>query len=173
MSTDTAIAAQATRERSLRWERVARIVRHAILFTWTGFIALPIFWMVSTSFKDAASGWLGLRTGFRISRRCTTTRRYSLSARSTLRSAARQPNKPSHLQGPRRCHTGVGTFLAYAISRFGMGGKHFRHTIPDDPHNSADRGSDLDPDLLCDHHPLCHGYALPRACHISLFDTWW
>ena len=53
MSTDTAIAAQATRERSLRWERVARIVRHAMLFTWTGFIAFPIFWMVSTSFKDA------------------------------------------------------------------------------------------------------------------------
>ena len=41
------------RARRLRRERCRRSVRHAILLAWTGFIVFPIFWMISTSFKDA------------------------------------------------------------------------------------------------------------------------
>ena len=61
----------------------------------------------------------------------------------------------------------------YAISRFGMGGKHFRHTIPDDPHNCADRGRDLDPDLLCVIIPMPRLRSSTCESYISLFDTWW
>ena len=41
------------RARKLRRERRNRSVRHAILLLWIGFIMFPIFWMVSTSFKDS------------------------------------------------------------------------------------------------------------------------
>src|SRR5262245_9188251 len=53
MSGDTTVAADVARARRLRGERLGRIARHAVLLTWTGFIVFPIFWMVSTSFKDS------------------------------------------------------------------------------------------------------------------------
>jgi len=60
----------------------------------------------------------------------------------------------------------------YAISRFGMGGKHFRHTILM-IRIFAPIVVAISILIYYASSSLCHGYALPRASHISLFDTWW
>ena len=128
------------RARRLRRERRNRIVRHAILLAWTGVIVFPIFWMVSTSFKDSGEWvawpphWLPLR------RPCTTTRRSSRSPSidtSLSRQAAEQAFTIWKALGDAVivCTTAallallLGTLLAYSISRFNVGGRYFRHTI--------------------------------------------
>ena len=50
--TAAALNPEQARARRIRRERVRRIVRHAILLSWTAIIVFPIFWMTSTSFKD-------------------------------------------------------------------------------------------------------------------------
>src|SRR5262249_60444580 len=52
----TGLTPEQARARRVRRERVRRTLRHAILLAWTFFIAFPIFWMVSTPFKDAGAG---------------------------------------------------------------------------------------------------------------------
>src|SRR5262245_3772688 len=53
LNADVTIAAEAARKRKLRRQRGMRVGRHAILLAWAGVIVFPIFWMISTSFKDA------------------------------------------------------------------------------------------------------------------------
>ena len=53
MALKVGLTPEQARARRVRRERVRRTLRHAILLAWTFVIAFPIFWMVSTSFKDS------------------------------------------------------------------------------------------------------------------------
>jgi multiple sugar transport system permease protein len=128
------------RARRLRRERVRRIVRHAILLAWTGFIVFPIFWMISTSFKDAGE-WVTWPPHWLPE--APTLHNYaqifafgqmdpSLSRQATEQAFSIWKGLGDSLLV---CTSAsllallLGTFLAYSISRFAVGGKHFRHTI--------------------------------------------
>jgi multiple sugar transport system permease protein len=128
------------RARRVRRERVRRIVRHAILLTWTTFIVFPIFWMVSTSFKDSGEWvtwpphWLPHNPTLHNYAQIFA---FSAIDRSLSRQAAEQAFTIWKGLGDAVlvCTTAalvallLGTFLAYSISRFNVGGKYFRHTI--------------------------------------------
>ncbi len=115
-------------------------MRHAILLAWTGVIVFPIFWMVSTSFKDAGEWvtwpphWLphaptlhNYAQIFAFAKIDTSLSRQAAEQAFTIWKALGD----SILV----CTTAallallLGTFLAYSISRFNVGGRYFRHTI--------------------------------------------
>jgi multiple sugar transport system permease protein len=140
MSGDMDMAATAARARKLRRGRVRGIARHAVLLAWTAFIAFPIFWMISTSFKDAGEWvawpphWLphtptlyNYAQIFAFGALDPTLSRQATEQAFTiwkgLADAALVCTAASLLA------LLLGTFLAYAISRFNVGGKYFRHTI--------------------------------------------
>ncbi len=136
----TTISPEQARARRLRRERRSRIVRHAILLSWTGFIAFPIFWMISTSFKDAGE-WVAWPPHWLP--KAPTLHNYAQifafqSIDTSLsRQAAEQAFSIWKALGDAVvvCTTAallallLGTLLAYAISRFNVGGRYFRHTI--------------------------------------------
>ena len=128
------------RARRMRRERVRRIVRHAILLAWTGFIVFPIFWMVSTSFKDSGE-WVAWPPHW-LPHAPTLHNYAQIFAFSSMdpslsRQAAEQAFSIWKGLGDALlvCTSAallallLGTFLAYSISRFKVGGKYFRHTI--------------------------------------------
>ena len=131
---------EAARARRIRRERRGRIIRHAILLAWTGFIVFPIFWMVSTSFKDSGE-WVAWPPHWLP--HAPTLHNYaqifafSAMDPSLSRQAAEQAFSIWKGLGDAVlvCTTAallallLGTFLAYSISRFNVGGKYFRHTI--------------------------------------------
>jgi multiple sugar transport system permease protein len=128
------------RARRLRRERRNSIVRHAILLAWTAFIAFPIFWMVSTSFKDSGEWvtwpphWLPHAPTLHNYAQIFA---FAKIDTSLSRQAAEQAFSIWKALGDATlvCTTAallallLGTFLAYSISRFNVGGKYFRHTI--------------------------------------------
>jgi multiple sugar transport system permease protein len=135
----TMTAAEA-RARRVRRERIRAVVRHGILLTWTAFIVFPIFWMVSTSFKDSGE-WVAWPPHWLP--HAPTLHNYaqifafSAMDPSLSRQAAEQAFSIWKGLGDALlvCTTAallallLGTFLAYSISRFNVGGKYFRHTI--------------------------------------------
>ena len=140
VSTDTTIAAEAARARKQRRERVGRVARHAILLAWMGFIAFPIFWMISTSFKDAGE-WVAWPPHW-LPHQPTLHNYAQIFAFGALDpTLSRQATEQAFTiwkglgDATLVCTTAsllallLGTFLAYAISRFNVGGKYFRHTI--------------------------------------------
>jgi len=140
VSTDTTLTAEASRARKLRRERTRSIVRHAILLAWTSVIIFPIFWMVSTSFKDAGE-WVAWPPHW-LPHTPTLHNYAQIFAFAKMdptlsRQAAEQAFTIWKALGDALlvCTTAallalfLGTFLAYAISRFNVGGKYFRHTI--------------------------------------------
>ena len=128
------------RARRLRRERRARVLRHAILLAWTAFIVFPVFWMVSTSFKDSGE-WVSWPPHWLP--QAPTLHNYaqifafSMMDPTLSRQATEQAFSIWKGLGDALlvCTTAsllallLGTFLAYSISRFNVGGKHFRHTI--------------------------------------------
>ncbi len=128
------------RTRRRKRERRNRIVRHTILLAWTAVVVFPIFWMVSTSFKEAHE-WVTWPPNWLP--QSPTLHNYaqifafgqmdpSLSRQATeqaftiwkgLADAALVCTIASLLA------LLLGTFLAYSISRFNVGGKYFRHMI--------------------------------------------
>jgi multiple sugar transport system permease protein len=140
MSGDTTVAAEVARARRLRRERLGRIARHAVLITWTGFIVFPIFWMVSTSFKDSGE-WVAWPPHW-LPHQPTLHNYMQIFAFGALDpTLSRQATEQAFTiwkglgDAVLVCTTAsllallLGTFLAYAISRFNVGGKYFRHTI--------------------------------------------
>src|SRR5204863_2432850 len=117
-----------------------RIVRHAILLFWTGFIAFPIFWMVSTSFKDSGE-WVAWPPHWLPE--APTLHNYAqiFAFRSIDPSLSRQAAEQAFSiwkglgDALVVCTTAallallLGAALAYSISRFQVGGRYFRHTI--------------------------------------------
>lgn len=140
MAVSMAISPEQARARRLRRERRNKVVRHAILLSWSAIIVFPIFWMVSTSFKDSGE-WVAWPPHWLPE--APTLHNYAQifafgSMDPTLsRQAAEQAFSIWKGLGDAVVVCTVaallalflGTFLAYAISRFGVGGKYFRHTI--------------------------------------------
>ena len=140
MPTQVTISPERARARRLRRERRSRIVRHAILLSWTAIIVFPIFWMISTSFKDAGE-WVAWPPHWLP--KAPTLHNYAQifafqSIDTSLsRQAAEQAFSIWKALGDAVvvCTTAallallLGTLLAYAISRFNVGGRYFRHTI--------------------------------------------
>jgi multiple sugar transport system permease protein len=140
MAVAMAMSPEQARARRLRRERRRRFARHAILLAWTGFIAFPIFWMVSTSFKDSGEWvtwpphWLPHQPTLHNYAQIFA---FAKIDTSLSRQAAEQAFSIWKALGDAVivCTTAallallLGTFLAYAISRFNVGGRYFRHTI--------------------------------------------
>jgi multiple sugar transport system permease protein len=123
-----------------RRHRVFSYVRHMLLLIWTVFAIFPTFWMVSTSFKDAGEWiawpphWLpleftllnyqqifsfgGVHTG--LSRSATD---HAFSIWKALGDSLLVCTLSSLTA---LC---LGTFLAYSVSRFGVGGRNFRYAV--------------------------------------------
>jgi multiple sugar transport system permease protein len=116
------------------------LVRHAILIGWALIIMFPIFWMLQTSFKDSGEwvtwppNWLPQDPTLRNYQQIFT---FDVSGSGVAREATDQPFS---IWGSLRdsliiCTMSslialfMGTFLAYSISRFNVGGKKFRHMV--------------------------------------------
>jgi multiple sugar transport system permease protein len=140
MAVASTMSPEQARARRLRRERRNRIVRHAILLAWTAVIVFPIFWMVSTSFKDSGEWvtwpphWLphaptlhNYAQIFAFAKIDTSLSRQAAEQAFTIWKALGDAVLV--------CTTAallallLGTFLAYSISRFNVGGRYFRHTI--------------------------------------------
>lgn len=128
------------RARRIRRERLRRVVRHAILLAWTAFIAFPIFWMVATSFKDSGE-WVAWPPHW-LPHDPTLHNYAQIFAFSAMdptlsRQAAEQAFSIWKGLGDAVlvCTSAaliallLGTFLAYSISRFQVGGRYFRYAI--------------------------------------------
>ncbi len=128
------------RMRRIRRERVRRVVRHSVLLAWTGFIVFPIFWMISTSFKDSGE-WVAWPPHWLPHHPTLHNYAQIFAFRSIDPSLSRQAAEQAFSiwkglgDALVVCTTAallallLGTFLAYSISRFNVGGKYFRHTI--------------------------------------------
>ncbi len=131
---------QEARARKLRRQRRNAVLRHAILIAWTVVIIFPVFWMISTSFKDAGE-WVTWPPHW-LPREPTLHNYAQIFAFGSLDpSLSRQATEQAFTiwkglaDSLFICTTAsllalmLGTFLAYAISRFNVGGKYFRHMI--------------------------------------------
>lgn len=120
--------------------RLAPWGRHAVLVGWTALILFPIFWMISTSFKDSwewvawPPHWLPHAPTLHNYRQVFT---FTELGRELSRSATDQVFNlwPALRDSVVVCSLAslasllLGTFLAYTVSRFGVGGKNFRYAI--------------------------------------------
>ncbi len=140
MSVKTDLSADQAKARRARKERLGRIVRHAILLVWTGFIVFPIYWMVMTSFKDSGEwvtwppNWyprdptlLNYTQIFAFGKLDPTLSRQATEQAFTIWKGLGDAVFVCSLSS--FISLLLGTFLAYSISRFNVGGKYFRHTI--------------------------------------------
>jgi multiple sugar transport system permease protein len=140
MAVLSTLTPEQARARRARRESRRRILRHLALLAWTGFIVFPIYWMVMTSFKDSGE-WVTWPPNW-IPREPTLLNYSQIFAFAQLdASQARQATEQSFTiwkglgDSVLVCTTAslvsllLGTFLAYSISRFNVGGKYFRHTI--------------------------------------------
>jgi multiple sugar transport system permease protein len=134
------MTAEAARARRVRRDWVRRIVRHAILLAWTAIILFPIFWMVSTAFKNSGE-WVAWPPHWLP--RVPTLHNFAqiFAFRSIDPSLSRQAAEQAFSiwkslgDAVLVCTAAallallLGTLLAYSISRFNVGGRYFRHTI--------------------------------------------
>ena len=115
-------------------------VRHVVLIAWTLFVIFPLYWMVMTSFKDAGEWvswpphWYPHEPTIHNYRQIFT---FSDLGEGLSREAAEQAFSIWKALGDSLliCTFAsfvalvLGVFLAYAISRFAVGGSKFRHII--------------------------------------------
>jgi multiple sugar transport system permease protein len=116
------------------------ILRHAILIGWAVIVMFPIFWMLQTSFKDSGE-WVSWPPHWLPHN--PTLKNYSqiftldVAGAGVARQATEQPFNiwGSLFDSITICTISslialfMGTFLAYAISRFNVGGGKFRHMV--------------------------------------------
>ncbi|MBI3126810.1 MAG: carbohydrate ABC transporter permease [Candidatus Tectomicrobia bacterium] len=114
--------------------------RHAALLAWTLFVMFPIYWMLATSFKDAGE-WVTWPPHW-YPHYPTLYNYRQIFAFSTLseglsREASEQVFSiwGAMYDSLLICTVSslisllLGTFLAYSVSRFGVGGRNFRYLI--------------------------------------------
>ncbi len=120
--------------------------RHAALIGWASMIMFPIFWMISTSFKDSGDwvawppNWFPSFVGggyeptlhnyrqiFSIVGHGEGLSREYAEQAFTIWGAVRDSMVVSSISA--LIALLLGTFLAYSISRFNVGGKYFRYMI--------------------------------------------
>lgn len=116
------------------------IVRHAFLIAWTLIIMFPIYWMLQTSFKDAGEWvtwpphWVPHEPTLKNYEQIFA---FNIEGAGVARDATEQPFNiwGSLADSVIICTVSslialfLGTFLAYSISRFNVGGKRFRHSV--------------------------------------------
>ena len=139
LSPDTASPIQSKRQ-AMRKSRRRTIVRHTILILWGFLIMFPIYWMVQTSFKDSGEwvtwppNWLPHSPTLQNYGQIFT---FDITKEGVARQATEQPFNIWGALGESVliCTLSalialfMGTFLAYAISRFNVGGSKFRHSV--------------------------------------------
>jgi len=126
--------------RNVRRRRLRTALRHAILIGWSLVILFPIYWMIATSFKDSGE-WVTWPPHW-IPHQPTLKNYQQIFAPDTMKAgvAREATEQPFNVWGPLAdslliCTVSalvallLGTFLAYSISRFNVGGRHFRHAI--------------------------------------------
>jgi multiple sugar transport system permease protein len=123
-----------------RFRARAVIGRHAILIAWAAIVMFPIFWMLQTSFKDSGEWvswpphWLPHDPTLKNYAQIFT---FDVSEAGVAREATEQPFNiwGSLADSVIICTISslvaliMGAFLAYAISRFNVGGSKFRHMV--------------------------------------------
>ena len=116
------------------------IGRHIILIFWALIIMFPIYWMVQTSFKDSGEwvtwppNWVPHSPTLQNYGQIFT---FDIQKEGVARQATEQPFNIWGALGDSVliCTLSalialfMGTFLAYAISRFNVGGSKFRHSV--------------------------------------------
>ena len=123
-----------------RRHQVFWYVRHALLLTWAVFAVFPIFWMVSTSFKDAGEwiAWpphwlpqeftlLNYQQIFSFGGTDTDLSRSATDHAFDIWKALGDSLLVCTLSSLAALL--LGTFLAYSVSRFGVGGRNFRYAV--------------------------------------------
>ena len=132
--------AKLAKQVAARKRRRHTIIRHGILIGWAVMIMFPIYWMVQTSFKDSGEwvtwppNWIPNEPTLKNYEQIFTT---NVQGSGVARQATEQPfNIWGAMQDSVIICTlsalialFMGTFLAYAISRFNVGGKKFRHSV--------------------------------------------
>ena len=120
--------------------------RHAVLLGWASIVVFPIFWMISTSFKDSGDwvawppNWLPTFLGGGYNPTLHNYRQiftFSELGEHLSREATEQAYNIWGAVGDSMFIASLsslaalllGTFLAYSISRFSVGGKYFRYMI--------------------------------------------
>lgn len=140
MAVASTLTPEEAKARRARRARRGRILRHLALLGWSAFIIFPIYWMVMTSFKDAGE-WVTWPPRW-IPQEPTLLNYAQIFAFGEMDpSRARQATEQAFTiwkglgDAVLVCTIAsllallLGTFLAYSISRFNVGGKYFRHTI--------------------------------------------
>jgi len=131
---------KARRPRAGLGRRLFPAVRHALLLAWSAFVLFPIFWMIATSFKESwewvawPPHWLPREPTLQSYRQIFT---FHEMDRGLARSATDQvfaiwgamADSLIVCTAASLASLLLGTFLAYAISRFGVGGRNFRYLI--------------------------------------------
>jgi multiple sugar transport system permease protein len=138
------MSAPVTPPARVSWARryhLAWYARHAVLLAWTAIVLFPIFWMVSTSFKDAGEWiawpphWLPHTPTLENYRQILAFtppgvgREHDASARHVFTIWKAVGDSLLLATGSSLVALLMGTFLAYAISRFRVGGKNFRYLV--------------------------------------------
>ena len=132
--------AAASRAAAGRLRRRRAALRHAVLIGWGAIIMFPIFWMIQTSFKDSGEwvtwppNWLPHDPTLKNYEQIFT---FDVQQAGVAREATEQPFNiwGSLVDSLLICTISslialfMGTFLAYAISRFNVGGSTFRHMV--------------------------------------------
>ncbi|MEK9661868.1 MAG: carbohydrate ABC transporter permease [Alphaproteobacteria bacterium] len=116
------------------------VMRHVVLIAWALLIMFPIYWMLQTSFKDSGEWvswpphWVPHDFTLKNYEQIFT---FDVQQAGVAREATEQPFS---VWAPLAdslfiCTVSslialfMGTFLAYSISRFNVGGKRFRHSV--------------------------------------------
>ncbi len=120
--------------------------RHAVLLGWASIVVFPIFWMISTSFKDSGDwvawppNWFPSFVGGGYEPTLYNYQQiftFSALGEKLSREATEQAYNIWGAVGDSMFIASLsslaalllGTFLAYSISRFSVGGKYFRYMI--------------------------------------------
>jgi multiple sugar transport system permease protein len=119
-----------------------RYFRHAVLLVWAAFVIFPIFWMVSTSFKDSGEWvswpphWVAHDPTMHNYRQIFAFTPSGFDEKLSREATEQAFNIWKSLGDSMFIATVnamisllLGTFMAYAISRFNVGGRNFRYLI--------------------------------------------
>jgi multiple sugar transport system permease protein len=123
-----------------RRPRIFPYVRHMLLLLWSAFAVFPTFWMISTSFKDAGEWitwpphWLpqdatllNYKQIFALGGAHTELSRSATDHAFSIWKAL--GDSLLICTSSSLAALLLGTFLAYSISRFGVGGRNFRYAV--------------------------------------------
>jgi multiple sugar transport system permease protein len=122
--------------------KLKKILRHVVLLAWAVIVLFPIFWMITTSFKDSGEWvtwpphWIPEEPTVLNYRQIFAVTVSGFDEELARGSTEQTFNIWKALKDSLLISTlgsmiavALGSFLAYSISRFGVGGKNFRYLI--------------------------------------------